>query len=135
MLLILFSKIFKYGFKWIFYAITAFKSILVIIGDNRSIDYSDFDETIEASGFLYDPEEDIFYSKMNPWQRKYGYCRLYDEIAAPLGMIVDSEPIHFKYEGKSWLIEFWKGQYDLTTGCEIGIYNTNGAFFKYPESI
>jgi len=36
---------------------------------------------------------------------------LYDEAAAPLGMIVDCEPIHFEYKGKRWLIQFWKGVY------------------------
>jgi len=45
---------------------------------------------------------------------------LYDEAAAPLGMIVDCEPIHFEYKGKRWLIQFWKGQYDLPTGAEVG---------------
>ncbi len=73
-------------------------------------------------GFAYDPEQDIFYSTLNPWQRKYGYCRLYDEAAALLSMIVDCEPIRFEYDGKLWLIELWKGQYGATSGCEIGVY-------------
>jgi hypothetical protein len=37
-------------------------------------------------------------------------------------MIIDCEPIFFDYAGKSWMIEFWKGQYGLMTGCEIGVY-------------
>lgn len=82
----------------------------------------ELDEAIEIAGYLYDPKEDIFYSKMDPWQRHIGYCRLYDEAAAPLGMIIDCEPVRFEYKGKKWLVEFWKGQYDLVTGCEIGIY-------------
>ena len=41
-------------------------------------------------------------------------------------MIIDCEPINFEYNGKKWLIEFWKGQYDLTTGCEIGVYKAVG---------
>lgn len=79
-------------------------------------------ETIEISGFAYDPEQDIFYSIMDAWQRKFGFCRLYDIAAAPFGMIVDCEPVYFKYGGRHWLVEFWKGQYDLTTGGEMGIY-------------
>jgi hypothetical protein len=89
------------------------------------------DEAVVAAGYEYDAGQDMFYSIMNPWQRKYGYCKIYDEAAAPLGMIIDCEPVHFEYQGRKWLIEFWKGQYDLTTGCEIGIY-TDPVEFQIP---
>ena len=82
----------------------------------------ELDKAIEIAGYSYDQKQDIFYSNMNPWQRNIGYCRLYDEAAAPLGMIIDCEPIRFEYLGKKWLIGFWKGQYDLVTGAEIGVY-------------
>jgi len=87
---------------------------------------------IELAGYSYDPEQDIFYSTINAWQRDFGYCRLYDEFSAPLGMIVDCEPVYFDYENERWMIEFWKGQYDLTTGCEIGIYTTKGRDLNIP---
>ncbi|MGI6120575.1 MAG: DUF4474 domain-containing protein, partial [Desulfosporosinus sp.] len=80
------------------------------------------DKIIEIAGYAYDPEQDIFYSIMDPWQRDIGYCRLYDELAAPTGMIIDCEPIYFEYNEKKWMIGFWKGQYDLVTGAEIGVY-------------
>jgi len=82
----------------------------------------DLEKAIEIAGYSYDSRQDIFYSNMDPWQRKFGYCRLYDEAAAPLGMIIDSEPIFFEYNEKKWMIGLWKGQYDLVTGGEIGIY-------------
>ena len=82
----------------------------------------EFGRLLNDAGYAYDPIQNIFYSKMNAWQRKYGYCRLYDEAAAPAGMILDSEPIQFTCNGKRWLIQLWKGQYYLNTGCEIGIY-------------
>jgi hypothetical protein len=96
---------------------------------------------IEDAGYTYDPKQDIFLSNVNSWQRKMGYCRLFDEVVAPLGIIVDCEPIKFEYGGKRWLIEFWKGQYGMTTGAEIGVYTTkepdlyipnffNGTFYK-----
>ncbi len=84
----------------------------------------EFKKLLDDAGYTFDPSQNIFYSKMNPWQRKYGYCRLYDEAAVALGMIIDSEPVRFEYGGKRWLIEFWKGQYHLSTGCEIGVYYT-----------
>ncbi|HUS89877.1 MAG TPA: DUF4474 domain-containing protein, partial [Desulfosporosinus sp.] len=82
----------------------------------------ELDKAIEIAGYSYDQKQDIFYSIMDPWQRDIGYCRLYDELAAPLGMIIDCEPIHFEYLEKKWMIGFWKGQYDLVTGAEIGVY-------------
>ncbi len=79
---------------------------------------------LEPAGFAYDLKGDYFYSLMDCWQREMGYCRLYDEGAALFNMIMDCEPITFFYAGKRWLIELWKGQYGITTGAEIGIYNT-----------
>lgn len=87
---------------------------------------------IESAGYAYDERQDIFYSQMNAWQRKYGYCQLYDEAAAPLSMIIDCEPIRFDYGGKRWLIELWKGQYGMTTGCEVGVYTTTGPDLDIP---
>lgn len=84
-----------------------------------------FNQLISPTGFEYDREQDIYYSRLDAWQRKLGYCRLYDETAPLTGMILDSEPVYFDYKGKRWLIELWKGQYDLTTGFEIGVYNTD----------
>ena len=91
------------------------------------------DKGIEIAGYEYDPEQDIFCCNMNPWQRNMGYSRLYDEAMAPFGMIVDCEPIYFEYKNKIWLIELWKGQYDLNTGCEIGVYTANKPLVNIPE--
>lgn len=83
------------------------------------------EEIIKATGYYYDEKQEIFYSNIDAWQREAGYCRLYDEAAALLDMIIDCEPIYFEYDNKRWLIEFWKGQYIMATGCEIGIYVTD----------
>lgn len=93
---------------------------------------AELNKELEPFGFAYDPYQDIFYSLMNPWQRSFGYCRLYDEATAPLSMIIDCEPIRFEYNQKKWLIEFWKGQYGMTTGGEVGIYYTNGSELNIP---
>lgn len=79
---------------------------------------------LSVAGFSYNSEKDIFYSTMNAWQKNFGYSHLYD-VAAPLfRMIIDTEPIRFSYNDKQWLITFWKGQYGIVTGAEIGIYCT-----------
>ena len=39
-------------------------------------------------------------------------------------MVLDAFPVYFDYGGKTWLIEFWKGQYGINTGGEVGVYHT-----------
>lgn len=92
----------------------------------------ELNKDLKPFGFAYDYTQDIFYSIMDGWQRKFGYFRLYDEASATFSMIIDCEPIYFNYNGKKWLIEFWKGQYGMTTGCEVGIYNTQGPDLNIP---
>jgi len=83
---------------------------------------SNLAKTVYAAGFLYNDRQNIVFSRMDALQRKLGYAYGYDDLA-PLGnMIIDCEPIFFDYGGKTWMIEFWKGQYNLMTGCEIGVY-------------
>lgn len=80
-------------------------------------------KAVFAAGFLYDPGQDIIYSRMDPLQRQFGYAYRYDAAALEMDAIIDCEPVFFDYAGKHWMIELWKGQYGLETGCEIGIYN------------
>lgn len=80
---------------------------------------------LSAAGFIYSSEKDVFYSSRNAWQKKFGYCHLYDVSAPIFRMIIDTEPVKFFYNNKNWLIAFWKGQYGITTGAEIGVYSTN----------
>lgn len=93
----------------------------------------ELNKDLKSFGFAYEPSQDYFYSLTNGWQRKFGYCRLYDEASATFSMIIDSEPIYFRYNGMKWLIEFWKGQYGMTTGGEVGIYYTKGPELNIPE--
>jgi hypothetical protein len=78
---------------------------------------------VYTAGFLYDPGQDILYSRMDALQRQFGYAYGYDAAALGMNMILDCEPIFFDYAGKHWMIELWKGQYILEAGGEIGVYN------------
>ncbi|SHH83925.1 protein of unknown function [Sporobacter termitidis DSM 10068] len=89
-------------------------------------------DILADTGYAYDWRQNVFYSKLNTWQRKFGYCSLYDETSAPLGIVIDCEPIYFDYGGKKWLLELWKGQYGMAVGAEIGIYNTTGPALDIP---
>ncbi len=78
---------------------------------------------LKIAGFEYDEEQGIYYSQMNPLQRKFGFNLVYD-MAAPLaGMFYDTKRIEFEYDGREWMIQIWKGQYGITSGAEIGLYN------------
>ncbi len=78
---------------------------------------------LEIAGFEYDAEQGIYYSQMNPLQRKFGFNFLYD-MAAPIAMMYyDTKRIEFEYGGKEWMIQLWKGQYGITSGAEIGLYS------------
>jgi RHS repeat-associated protein len=77
------------------------------------------------TGMAYDPAQGIFYSIKDAPQRHAGYFDLYDKAAPATMMFIDSEPIRFKYGGRDWKIELWKGRYGITNGAEIGVYVGN----------
>lgn len=83
-------------------------------------------ELLEPFGFFYDPSMKIISSALEAWQREFGYSGLYDRSAVYFNMVLDCEPVYFDYQGKTWMIEFWKGQYGINTGGEVGIYRAKG---------
>lgn len=115
------------------FVFSAYRVITKLLPRQPAKDEKEFDELLSDAGYEYDPSRDIFVTRMNAWQKKYGYCRLYDEACAPMCLILDSEPVYFDYGGKKWLVQFWKGQYYLNTGCELGVYYTNKPEIDIPE--
>lgn len=101
--------------------------------DERKI--KDLNDAIESFGFQYDICQDVFYAAKNGWQREMGYRKIYDDNAIRLGMVIDCEPLYFTYGGRSYLLEFWKGQYGLTTGAEIGLYVSDEINEEHPEKL
>lgn len=93
---------------------------------------TELNKDLEPFGFAYEEKQDIIYSGMYPWQRELGYCKLYDEAALALHMAIQCEPIYFTFDNRRWLIEFWKGQYGMTTGGEVGIYVTDKEDISVP---
>lgn len=62
----------------------------------------ELDRELLGVGFAYDYNQDIFYGRMDAWQREAGYCKIYDEAAYMAGMEYDCEPITFTYGEKRW---------------------------------
>lgn len=77
---------------------------------------------VEPLGYAYNPHQDIFTSHINAPQKLFGYHTFYDFAATFFNMVFDYETIYFDYRGRTWLIELWKGQYGINSGCELGIY-------------
>lgn len=84
---------------------------------------------LKPFGFTFDYCQDIVISENDSWQRDLGYMDLYDLKAPFLNMVFDAEPICFEYDCKQYRIEFWKGQYGITTGAEVGVYVRDNSLF------
>ena len=82
-------------------------------------------ELAEPFGFTYQFVQDIFTTRTDAWQKETGYGEFYDQAALSMNMVFEREPVYFNYRGKTWLIEFWKGQYGINTGAEAGIYHAD----------
>ena len=75
-------------------------------------------------GYLYDPNEQCFYTADDTWQRNFGYSEIYDNSAGLVVIIIETCRIKFEYANKDWMFQLWKGQYGwVLYGAEIGIYN------------
>ena len=94
--------------------------VYILVKKYGSISY----DGLTFVGFKYDYKKDAFIPLNNSWQRVFGYGYTYDLLAPFASIIIDTERVYFKYKDYNYLISFWKGQYGITTGAEIGIYRT-----------
>ena len=75
-------------------------------------------------GYKYDPEENVYFTNNDPWQRNFGFNELYDVGASFIIFYYDTMRCKFNYANKDCMIQFWKGQYGFVfIGAEIGVYN------------
>lgn len=84
--------------------------------------YELLDSLVEPFGYQYNPEWDLFSSRKDAWQKQFGYGAIYDKASPFFNMILDTIPVYFDYKGRTWLIQIWKGQYGICSGCEVGLY-------------
>lgn len=82
-------------------------------------------ELVYPFGYDFHCDCGFFSSTVDAPQRQAGYSWLYDYMAPRFQMVFDSLPVYFDYRGRTWLIEFWKGQYGINIGAEIGIYHAD----------
>lgn len=92
-------------------------------------------EILEAFGYKYDPVQDIYYTDVEAWQRNFGFADIYDNAAAYTNMWYKTLKIDFEYDGLLWRLQWWKGQYGVLEGAELGVYtkkpeNKDFSFYK-----
>ena len=89
------------------------------------------------TGFNFSLADMMVYATIDAWMRDFGFCVLYDIAAnsAPLLWNYNTRRFCFEYQGLEWMIQMWKGNYLITNGGEVGLYNRNsdekiGTFYE-----
>lgn len=94
----------------------------VQVDENGNANIVKSDGTIALS-YSYDAVGNYFYTDDDPWQRNFGFNRVYDMGAVFTVMYLDTIHVYYTYGGYDWMVQFWKGQYGfLFVGSEIGLY-------------
>lgn len=93
------------------------------------------DALLEPFGYFYKARQDVISSRNDAWQRTFGYTAFFDKASPHFNMVFDALPIYFDYQNRTWLIEFWKGQYGINTGAEIGLYYADDIVSEKDRSV
>ncbi len=82
------------------------------------------DDGMMGMGYNYSIYESLVYAPVHVWMRDFGFCLFYDifSYTTPF-FFYDTRRIKFDYAGKEWMVQLWKGNYLVSNGAEIGIYN------------
>ena len=96
-------------------------------------------EVVRLAGYEYDEEQKIFYTHLNPWQRYFGFHDIYDRAAPITAMVYLTLKVDFTYGNYDWRLQWWKGQYGVLEGAELGVYTkdkgTPGDFYEWNSLI
>lgn len=87
-----------------------------------TITKEDLQQALTDAGYAYDKEQQVYYSTLEPWQRHFGFGDIYDDAAAYASMRYTTLKADFEYDGLLWRLQWWKGQYGILEGAELGVY-------------
>lgn len=93
-----------------------------------TITKEDLQQALTDAGYAYDKEQQVYYSTLEPWQRHFGFGDIFDDAAAYANMRYTTFKADFEYDGLLWRLQWWKGQYGILEGAEMGVYT------KKPDS-
>lgn len=97
---------------------------------------NDSTEGLLGIGFNFNLSEMMVYATINAWMRDFGFCLFYDLAAGSMPALWNyiTRRFKFDYDGLEWMIQIWKGNYLITNGGEVGVYNrTPDKFGTYYE--
>ncbi len=81
-------------------------------------------------GFNTNAYEQLVYAPMYCWMRDFGFCIEYDFLCYLLPVYrYNTRRFKFDYAGKEWMVQIWKGNYLITNGGEVGMYNREAGSF------
>jgi len=88
-------------------------------------------------GFNCNAYEAVVYAPMYCWMRNFGFCIEYDMLCYTLPIYCyNTRRFKFEYDNRDWMIQIWKGNYLITNGGEVGIYNREkGKFGSYYDVV
>lgn len=86
--------------------------------------YGKGDSGMLGLGYNYSVKELLAYSPVHIWMREFGFCLFYDIFSYSTPFFnYHTRRFKFDYDGLEWMIQIWKGNYLISNGGEIGIYN------------
>ncbi len=108
------------------------------LSNDIEADSDELRDILRLFGYEYDAEQNVYYTSLNAWQRNFGFAGIYDNAAAYTAMFYQTLKIDFEYEGLLWRLQWWKGQYGVLEGAEMGVYtkkpeNVDFPFYKCAE--
>ena len=75
-------------------------------------------------GYDFSVKELVAYSPVNIWMRNFGFCLFYDIFSYSTPFFnYHTRRYKFDYDGLEWMIQIWKGNYLISNGGEVGLYN------------
>lgn len=96
----------------------------IIINPETGLVRGKNDDGMMGIGYNYSIYESLVFAPVHVWMRDFGFNLFYDffSYTTPF-FFYNTRRIKFDYEGKEWMIQVWKGNYLVSNGAEVGIYN------------
>ena len=109
--------------RWTYSAYSPAASLKYTYEPEPDYGYSESFKKAGMVGYLLDGQEGVFFTADDPWQRNFGFNRLYDVASQFFWIQYDTTRFFFTYQGSDWMLQPWKGQYGaILYGAELGVY-------------
>ncbi len=114
--------------------ITAKFPMKVVNNENQFNSYLEFNNLLSFQ-YCYDDCGYYYANDRKSWQKAFGFATIYDYMAPYIGFEYDYERVFFTYDDQDFMVQFWKGQYLIGFGGEIGIYHRDADGLKRESNV